>query len=53
MSTITIKGQFTQGETQRIKKPNKQRPIMFDSDMPRIEASFKTNGHILPKRGAI
>lgn len=53
MNTVVLKGQFLQGQVQKIKKPDKVRPVMFDSDMPRIDAPYKTNGHVLPKRGAI
>jgi len=51
--TTTIKGQFTQGSMQKIKKPNKQKMVTYDSGMPRIDALYRINGHILPKRGAI
>ena len=53
MTTTTIKGQFTQGSMQKIKKPNKQKIVFFGNDLPRIDGIYKANGRTLPKLGAI
>jgi len=53
MTTTTIKGQFTQGDAQKMKKPNKQKIVFFGNDLPRISPDLKFEGHTPNRQGAI
>jgi len=53
MTTATIKGQFTQGKGQSMKKPNKQKIVFFGNDLPRISPDLKFEGYTPKRQGAI
>ena len=46
-----LKGQFLQGKPQKLKKPNKGKLASFSNNLS--ASTFKPNGRVLKKRGAI
>lgn len=52
MSITTARGQWLQGQPQKIKLPNKQKQVLFDNDMPSISPDFKYSGHTPKRQGA-